>query len=159
MIRQAKREDLSKLITLARSFHKRSTYRDYELDEMEMYRSLSGVLSQKLGFLHVADHYGVLTGMLAGAVQSLWFSRDQYASDLIFVSRREGDGDLLIKAFVDWAFTFPRVRECTLAVSSGIHPKETGELYERHGFEYLGPMFMMTKDGYEQSLERHQEGV
>ncbi len=154
MIRCATVSDIPKLIELAASFHQKSAYREYELCKREMYKSLSEVQTQKLGFLRVADHGGILTGMLAGAVQSLWFTRDQYASDLIFVSRRPGDGAELVKQFTAWAFGFPRVRECTLAVSSGIHAEATGALYEGLGYRYLGPMYILTRAEHEQGLER-----
>lgn len=146
MIRPARVADLPAMVDLALGFHDKSVYSIYKTDPKRMRMSLLEVISNRTGFAVVAEHGGKITGMLAGAKQELWFTRQLYASDIIFVSRQPGDGARMVRKFESWAFSDARVKEVTLAISSGIHPEGTSKLYEALGFEYLGPMYMKHRE-------------
>lgn len=144
MIRVAQSGDLQKCIDLALSYHEASAYRQFPPDRHAMLTSLQQLHQQSTGIVLVAQHGRILTGLLAGFAQELWFSRYRYATDLVFISRG-GDGAGMVKRFCDWAWSIPRVLEVTMGVSSGIHPERAGRLYELLGFENQGGMYTIRR--------------
>ena len=98
-----------------------------------------------LGFAKVAEHDKKITGFMLGVVDTLWWSRDRYASDLIFYSERAGDGLRILRRFIEWANSVPRVVEITCAQSSGINVERSSLIYERAGFTKVGGLWCMSK--------------
>lgn len=114
------------------------------MDRMSITKTYGQCISSALGFGKVAVHDQKLTGVLLGVAAPLWWSDKRYASDLIFYSERAGDGLKLLRHFVAWARTVPRVVEISCGQSSGIEVERTAVLYRRAGFSHVGGLWCLA---------------
>jgi hypothetical protein len=120
-------------------------YSGIKADEQMFRTMVASMMGQKLTrvFL-VVDDDDKPQGFLLGLVDSLFFSRDRYATDIaIYV--RDGYRHLaprLAKEFITWAESKPRVRQITLGISSGIGDQERiGKMYETLGLSRVGGIY------------------
>ena len=144
-VRKAEIEDYPAWCDLVRRLFDKTPYAAIPVDLPAISKLYSQCLHSKLGCVYVAEH-GRLTGTIMGVAQTLWFSQKRYATDLLFYSERPGDGRLLLRAFLDWAWSLPSVVEVTLGQSSGIDVERTGILYERAGLTRVGSLYTKVKE-------------
>jgi hypothetical protein len=98
--------------------------------------------------VYVAENDGVLTGILIGVIQDYWWADPQtgprVASDLLFYSKKVGDGKELMRKFIKWAMSKPRVQRIEVGISFGKASALKMDFYTNLGFSYSGPMFCMN---------------
>lgn len=142
MIRRATLSDIPDLLALGRKMHAESwySYLDYDVEK------IASVLELLLkdGFLCVHEMEGVIVGGMAGCLSQFWFCRELMAHDLaLFVEpgRRGGIAAArLVQAFIVWARD-RGAQEVSLAVSTGVMIRETGELFEAMGLRHVGGVY------------------
>ena len=81
---------------------------------------------------------------MLGMIEEFFFSRDRYGSDLCVYVREpyRVHAPAMIRKFLDWAWSKPRVKRVILAVSSGMDELgRTGKMYESLGFKQVGGMY------------------
>lgn len=145
MIRAMKVADIPKVVDLLKVLHSRSKYRLFKPHWPRIIQTLNQLSVSQDGSVEIAEEDGVVTGILAGMVEEYWWTEDRfgarYATDILFFSRNN-DGEELMRRFVDWAFSRPRVVRVECGVSSGLStPDAASRFYKGLGFEYHGPMF------------------
>lgn len=143
MIRDGSIADLPQLMELGARLKEQTHYRDLELDRESATKVYGQCLSSALGFAKVAVHEGKITGVLLGMADTYWFARARYTTDLLFYSETAGDGIRLLRRFVAWSMSLPRVVEITCAQSSGIDTDRVAIIYKRLGFENIGGIWCM----------------
>ena len=137
--------DMNEICELGRELLAQSVYRDIKPDEPKFRLLVAGMMGQKTTtVLLVVDDDDKPQGFLLGLVDDLFFSRQRYATDIaLFV--REGYRDLaprLIKRFIQWGESKPRVDHVMCGQSSGIgNTERVGRLYGGMGFEMVGGIY------------------
>lgn len=134
--------DMDGICDLASELLSQSFYADIKPDETKFRLFVAGMMGSKGGIvLVIVDDDDKPQGFMLGVVEELFFSRKRMATDLaIYV--REGYRQFaprMIKAFIEWAESKPRVVQVTLGLSSGIGDTErTGTMYHKLGFSHMG---------------------
>jgi hypothetical protein len=147
MIRNAVLADLPGMRACAERCHAKSVYSTVPKDVGEFAHTVGQCISNAYGFAMVAmNTNGEITGLMLGGAVPLWFSRKRYATDIITYCETPGDGVRMMKAFMNWAWTFPNVIEVTLAQSTGLDIERTGKLYERLGLEHVGALYTAVRE-------------
>lgn len=144
-VRKAVPMDLPRMIELGYRLCDQTIYKDVKRHRPSIMKTFTLAMTSKFGFAYVAEHGEKLTGILIGIADHLWFSEDRYATDLLFYSERPGDGLKMLRKFVEWAWTTPRVVEITMGQSSGIDIERMDALYARAGLTKVGSMYAMVK--------------
>lgn len=148
MIREMTPDDIEGAILLCRELHLKSDFGRYVPHWPTVAQTVIRAASSPSGKVLLAEHNGKLTGIMIAVVQEYWWAEAKFgprvASDLLFYSRRKGDGDLMLKRIIAWAWTVPRVVRVELAISSGIKPTRAEKVYLRAGLSRMGAMFCST---------------
>lgn len=146
-IRRATLADLPDILALGQKMHAESWYAYLPYDEDKIRATLELVLRD--GFLAVYEVDGVLAGGMAGILCEFWFCREQMATDLaLFIEpgRRGGIAAArLVQAFIVWARQ-AGAQEVSLAVSTGVRVRETGELFEAMHLRHVGGVYKARLD-------------
>ncbi len=148
MIRIAKAADIPGAIECGKRLHARSVYARHATDQQAIYSTMAFGVHSNIGRLLVAEHDGAITGVMLLQAMPYWWARaggPRFVTDLVFGAERPGDGAQMLRAGIEWAWTVPRVVECTFGISSGITPERTAELYQRLGLRQLGTMWMIER--------------
>lgn len=147
MIRIAKESDFPRLVELGRAMHAEGTYSALPFDPAVLLKSLAMVREKH--FICVHEIEGHVDGVMVAVIAPSWFGPGRTASDLaLFVEPAARGGTAafrLIEAFVRWA-TAQKVDGMYLGVTTGVHPEQTGRLYERLGFSPVGGFYMRTEN-------------
>lgn len=141
-IRTADIPDMDAIYELASEMHKQSIYNDIKPDETKFRLFVAGIMGSKGGIvLLIVDENDKPQGFFLGVIEEFFFSRKRMATD-ITAYVREGYlhyAPRLVKTFVTWAESKPRVVRITLGLSSGIgDPERTSKMYGTLGFEQIG---------------------
>lgn len=146
MIRDGRLSDIDGIIKLCLAFHPRTNYAALTPDRQTMVDSITHLLSSRMGFVMVGQHLGKgITGVLAGQAVPYWFSREMYATDMVFLSMHSGDGVRMLRRFILWAWEIPRVKDISMAISSGIDVARTGRMLELVGFQNEGGLYTIQR--------------
>lgn len=148
MIRQATVDDITDIIKLGQDAIAESKYLpDY--DPLKARKTLAFFISAAKCTVFVAVKKQRVVGFIIGLVDEYWWGKAQYASDAGFYVDPEyrGFAPQLIKALQRWAFKFPKVRDLTLGISTGVETVErTGQMYEALGFTKVGGMYTKLRE-------------
>lgn len=141
---------MPRLLVLGRSMHAESpALGRFAFDAGKVERSLAHAMASGLLLVYVTEQ-GVIYGGFAGVVVERWFSTEKMFTDLaVFVdpSRRGGMAAFrLLREAVAWCKTQGfRPEDVQIGVSTGVHPEETGRLYELVGFERFGGLYRLRE--------------
>jgi N-acetylglutamate synthase-like GNAT family acetyltransferase len=142
MIRRATIADVPDLLALGRKMHAESWYSYLPFDDEKIANVMELMLAD--GFVCVYEVDGVLSGGMVGCLSQFWFCRETMAHDLaLFIDpgRRGGIAAArLVQAFMVWARN-AGAQEVSLAVSTGVMIRETGELFEAMGLRHVGGVY------------------
>lgn len=147
MIRLASAEDIPQLLDIGEKAIKESGH-PARFDRKKTRQMIFNlILAQRKGNNHrvwVLFNSGVVCGVFIGQIDTLYFSQDKYATDLIFyvLPEHRGHGVKLVRKFVEWASSHKKVVDITLQQSSGIDMERTSKLYARIGFKLVGGCFV-----------------
>jgi GNAT superfamily N-acetyltransferase len=143
MLRCATEADFPRLVELGRAMHAEGSYASMPFDPEVLTRTLAFV--RKSGFICVNEAAGHIDAVMVAVISPSWFGPGQTVSDLaLFVEPAARGGTVayrLIEAFVRWAES-KKVHAMYLGVTTGVHPEQTGRLYERLGFQPVGGLYM-----------------
>lgn len=147
MIRQARTEDIPRMLELGAEMHAESRFSVLVYDSEKVAAMLSHLLATDQ-FIEVIENNGLLVGGFAGFVTDHWASKDLVSYDCgLFISpdhRGGGDAARLIKRFREWAVS-RGAKMVTLGVNTGVHPERTARLLESVGFEKIGYLYEGVK--------------
>jgi hypothetical protein len=152
MIRTFNPEDINQVIGLLEALRQETPYRCIKPDWPQIVNVVTNASSKRTGLVLVAEHDGKITGVLIAIAQTLWWQEDRtgarIASDLIFYSKRLGDGRRMLRQMIDWAFTVPRVVRVECGISSGQNPERMEALYLSAGFVREGTFYVCNHPRY-----------
>ena len=80
-------------------------------------------------------------GLLLGTIIPMFGLRESYATDLLFLTDREGvwGAEKLFCQFLTWGKL--RAGNVIVASTSGIRPRGIEKFYEKFGMQHLGPVY------------------
>lgn len=145
MIRAATHNDLPAIIEIGRNTLSNSPCYPVEMDDYKASYSVRRCISDRSMCAFVAEVDGKVVGFILGMQEEHFFSRDYYATDLVFcVEPKHADQAVwLLRRFLRWANSFPKVKSIMLGISSGMDLNgRLGELYQRHGLKPAGGLFV-----------------
>lgn len=150
--------DMEQVCALLAKLHIETPYRCIAPDWPTIINALQAATVMRAGLVLVAEHAGEITGVMMAVAQPLWWVDQQQgarvASDMVFYSRRYGDGRKMLRKMVEWAFASPRVVRIEMAVSSGqAGSRVMKRLYESEGFTLEGMMFVLNHPRYQSVLD------
>lgn len=152
MLRPIVPDDMKPILDLMDQLRVRTPYAHIRPDYPEAVQVITMAAGRRDGFIRVAEHGGKLTGVLLAIAVPLWWQNAKtgarIASDLVFFSKRSGDGAALLKAMVEWAFSVPRVIRIECGVSSGENIEQVERIYRMAGFELEGTRFVLDHPKY-----------
>lgn len=153
MIREATTNDIAAIIELGKELKSASPYVAV-INPLKARKNLAFFINSKRCLVLVAEHQQEIVGFIVGGISDHWFSDEQMVTDVAFYVRPRyrvySVG--LVKRLREWGMQFPKVREMTLGISTGLDPNErTGRLYEHLGLTRVGGVF--TQNLGEQSNE------
>ncbi len=147
-VRLAKFEDVAGALEVGRRVLDRSVI-DAELYDLQAKKLMLRCISDANMNLWVAEHADTIVGFFMGIKEQHWFSREKYASDISFcVDDRHGNyAAPMVRRFIKWAKTDPKVKDITLAISSGLDKDgRTGRMYENLGFTHTGGVYALLPE-------------
>lgn len=149
MIRLATTNDITTIIELGIELKQSSPY-VANINPRKARKNLAFFINSKRCQVLVAEHKGEVIGFIIGGIEDTWFSDEQMVSDVAFYVRPRfrGYGVGLVKRLRAWARTFPKVREITLGVSTGLDVNErTGKMYQHLGLQRVGGIYTENLKG------------
>lgn len=148
MIRLATYEDLDQILEIGRTVAPKISAH-YLVDDFKSRKTLLFLMNARRGCVFVAENKaGDVVGFIAGQVDSLWFSKACYATEIAFLVERGNPVQvfLLAKRFIRWAKAMPDVVDITLNISSGLDTdNRLGRLYECLGLKPMGGCYSYFK--------------
>lgn len=138
--------DMEAICELARELLEQSVYDGIEPDPQKFKMLAANMMGDKTSrVILVVDDQDKPQGILLGLVEEYFFSRRRYGTDLaIYV--REGFRHLaprMVREFIHWAESKPRVDRIMLGVSSGIGDLDRiGRMYNQLGLSNIGGIYM-----------------
>ena len=144
-IRMAQLDDIEHLIVLGWEMHQESRFQKMEFDVDKTANSLIQWLDADDCLLLVAeDKAGKIIGGFAGYAVAPWFSAEIQAGDFgLFLTAKHRGGMTafrLVRKYLEWAKSKKAVL-IQLGITTGFHVEQTGQLYERIGFKWMGSLF------------------
>lgn len=157
MVRELGANDLEQVFLLGNHLRQKTAYRCIVPDVERALGAIIEMAARPTRHLAlVAEHKGIITGVLLASIETLWFVDQQkgaqIASDILFYSRYPGDGRKMLEKMKEWAFGLPRVVRIEMAVSSGVRLDRIKPFYEAAGFKQEGSLFVMNHPNYSQVL-------
>ncbi|HDS1207483.1 TPA: GNAT family N-acetyltransferase [Shewanella algae] len=146
MIRTATHADMNAIVSIGKVTLEKSPTYPVTLDDNKARYMVRRCISDRSMEIFVAVVDGEVVGFIMGMMEEHWFSKDCYATDLTFcVLPEHGDQAVwLLRRFIRWAKSFPKVKSILLGVSSGMDADgRIGQLYERHGFTIVGGFYSL----------------
>jgi len=139
--------DIKHICDLAEELLNNSVYAGIKPDEMKFKKTVAGMMAYKSGVvLVVVDNENIPQGFLLGMAEELFFSKEQYTTDLAFYVREGYRGHVpkMLNRFIKWSKNKQKVSMIMMAVTSGIGDYlRIGKLYERLGFKQSGSYWIM----------------
>ncbi len=132
MIRPATSSDVDAIFVYLLIAHAREADHAISVDEEKTREVLAYLIEHAFCWISVN---GRVTGILAGMIDELWYSREKLATDLLFTASE--DGAALLKRFLRWAEE-QKVAEVIMAITSDAAPKRVSQLYEQVGLPRVG---------------------
>ena len=146
-VRLADIGDIKRIHELAKELLEQSVYAGIKMDDTQFKRTVASLIGSKTGAVFVVvDDDDMVHGFLLGIIDTLFFSKARYATDLATYVRAEFRmfAPFMFRRFVTWAKSKPNVAEITLGISSGIGDTgRVGRMYERIGFQPVGGLYVM----------------
>lgn len=144
-IRDAKQEDLPRLMELAKAMHAESPrFSQLRFNEIKSYQFLAMMIYSESFFFKVVERNGILIGGMAAFISPQWFSDDMIASDIALFISPECRGGMaaakLIRAYKEWAVQSGAVLQ-TLGISTGVQVEETRQFMTAIGCKQFGYLF------------------
>lgn len=143
MIREATTKDIAEIIRLGEELRETSPF-VANINPQKARKNLAFFINSKRCLVLVAEHHGEVVGFIVGGIADSWFSDQQMVTDTAFYVRPKYRSYSvgMVKRLRSWGMQFPKVREITLGISTGLDPDErTGRLYEHLGLTRVGGMF------------------
>lgn len=148
-VRHARESDIPRLIELGRTMHDEAValkHAPYDAQKVE--HALRQTLERGLLLVHIG-HDGI-DGAFAGIVVERWFSRSEFFTDLALFVDPDRRGGLaayrLLRACIAWCKERGLdPRDVQLGVSTGVHPEQTGRLYEKLKFDRYGGLYRLRE--------------
>jgi GNAT superfamily N-acetyltransferase len=138
MVRPATHADIPKVVEIVRGFHSESRYRAMRFSPKRVAEIAKFCIDKGFGVV-----VGDIDGMMFGVIDHHTLSMDLVATEIILYVKPEARGGFtamrLIKAFTAWAHEKGAV-ECFAGSTAQIATGLTQRLYERNGFEVVGPL-------------------
>ena len=137
--------DMDSILELGHELLDQSASAGIKLDEQKFKRLVAGMMGLKTSLvLVVVDDDDRPQGFLLGLVEDLFYSRARYATDLaVYVRpgfRNYAPG--LMKRFIKWAESKPRVEQIMLGIASGMGDvARVGKVYESFGLSPVGGIY------------------
>ena len=144
MIRKGRYEDITRILELANKAGDLTPYSQVPRDRQSMVQVVTSCMASRFSCCFVAEHEGILTGVLLAQAPELWFSKKRAATDLLFYSER-ADGAGLIREYLQWAWSVPQVIEVSLAQSSGLDMDRFEKLCAYAGLQRMGSVYGLVK--------------
>lgn len=144
MIREATINDITAIIELGQDVIKRSPILQSPIEPLKARRFIRQMIASKAHLSLVAEVDNKVVGCLLGLCDEYFYSKDKYATDLAFyVDVQHGNqAPWLLKRFIKWAKTQPRVVHIAMGISTGLDAKgDASRMYQKLGFEVVGNMF------------------
>ncbi len=145
-IRLADIPDIDAICKLGEELLADSVYKDIKPDPQKFRMFLAGMMGNNKGIvLVVTDDHDRPQGFLIGMIEELFFSKRRMATDLAVYIRKEyrNLGGSLIKRFINWAESKPRVVQIMLGISSGSGDFDrVGAMYESFGLSRVGGIYV-----------------
>lgn len=146
-VRIAKVQDITDAIEVGKKILTRSTI-DAEVYELQARKVMLRAINDANMNIWIAEHDGRIVGFLLTIKEQHWFSRDKYASDICFVLE-DSHGNYaapMIRRFIKWAKSDPKVKDITLGISSGLDQDgRTGRMYQNLGFSPVGGVYSLLE--------------
>lgn len=145
LIRSAQLDDVEHLIVLGWEMHQESRFKTMAYSVDKTANSLIQWLDADDCLLLVAeDKGGKIVGGFAGYAIAPWFSSDVQAGDFgLFLSpthRGRITAFRLVRKYLEWAKSRNAVL-IQLGITTGVHVEQTGQFYERLGFQWMGELY------------------
>jgi len=150
-VRVADIPDIKEIYAIAKELHEQSIYSKIKDDESKFKLLVAGMMGQKSGIvLVIVNDNNEPQGFLLGVIQELFFSKAKMATDIAIYVRPEYRNmtPKMIKKFVAWAESKPRIAQITLGISSAISDGgRGGHFYELLGFQNTGGIYVKLTGG------------
>lgn len=145
MIRKATPLDINKIYPLClHAIQQSPIYSRVKPDELTIRKRIAQAVSAPQVFCMVSEKKGEVVGVLAGSIETLFFSKEKIASDIMYFCESGGDGKELLREFRDWAIS-KGVAMAGITVSfGGDDIDRTGALIESVGFKRAGGVYLET---------------
>ena len=147
MIRTATHADLKRILEIGEVTLIKAPAYPVDMDIPKTSYMVRRCISDKGMEAFVAEVNGEIVGFLLAMQEQHWFSKDCYATDLAFcvLPEHADQAVWLLRRFIRWAKTFPKVKSIMLGVSSGLDiDGRIGELYQKHGLLSAGGLYSRT---------------
>lgn len=147
-IRLATATDIDDAIKVGEKILKRSVYKA-DLFSLQAKKVMLRALNDASMALWVAEHKGKIVGFFLAIKEQHWFSRKKYAADMCFVmdDQHGNYAAPIIKQFIKWAKSDPKVTDIHLAISSGLdNDGRTGRMYQNLGFTQVGGVYSLLEN-------------
>jgi hypothetical protein len=145
-IRAATHQDIPEIVSLFLRLKRVSDYAMIPHDTERSKATIRKCISSPQAYAKVAlSKSGEIVGCLLGVVDSLWWSKLRYASDIGFFSQVPGAGSDLVDDLEAWAWRQNGVVEVLLAQSSGVDVDRTDHWYQSKGYARVGGVFRKTR--------------
>jgi len=145
-VREGDTDDISGIIELLKELHVESVFKDVPFSDSTTRQFILTMMGIKDGtILVVADDKDRPQGVMIGMIDSLFFSKKRYATDVVFYVRDAAaqQAPWMVKRFRRWAKGRPGVYKLMMGISSGIDNEgRTEQLYEALGLEKIGGLFI-----------------
>lgn len=148
MIRAATGADREAIAQLCRMAHARSEESSTAIDAEKGTLALARFIALRSSCLVLVDDEEErgITGVLVGATDELWYSRERYAIALLVFALRPGAGRQMVRRFVKWALEVPGVCQVVLDTSFGhVAGRRAEKVYERMGLPRAGGSFIVRR--------------
>lgn len=146
-IREADIPDVKHIAELGVELLESSIYKDIKPDLSKFKTIVANLIVSNQGYvLVVVDDNDKPQGYFVGMLTDLYYSKDRFASDLSFYIRKEYRhfAPRVIKKFIAWVKTKPRVAYTALALASGSDDSNrSGLMYEKIGLSNVGGIYYL----------------
>jgi hypothetical protein len=159
ILREARVEDLPRLIELSRDVAERSLYAHAPLDEGAIRHMMLFCISSKSQFFWVAEFDGQIEAMLAGGVEKIWYSTKKAASEIFYHATEKGASaaGLLARRFVRWARKRPGVVSVSLSIpQQDPRAKRSGKMLQKLGLTHTVSVYEEIRDVQEAHQGRQE---
>jgi hypothetical protein len=142
--------DMKAIVDLGMELLHESDFSDVAPDVPKFKLMVANMMGQKSSrVIVVVDDDDKPQGFLLGIIDDLFFSRKRYGTDIAFYIRKDYRhlAPKVLKSFIDWAKSKPKVVRVTLGISSGIGDFErVGEMYGKLGLHKVGGIYTMSTE-------------